>query len=190
MLAKSAVAVALLAAFAAAQTNDNSTIDAGSVPATTRSQWCNAQQNTCPLLCGGTYKDNDCDVGTLIYKCTCNNGTAPGLMYYQQTLPTFICEQVYQNCIAAGANNAQAQKLCDSNKAANCGTLDPSKYTAPASTSSSATQSPTSTGAGAASATVASTSSSKAAAATMAAVAQYGSGVLAAGAAAAFGLLL
>jgi hypothetical protein len=129
---------------------------------------------------------------SLNYTCTCSNGTAPGLIYYKQTLPTFICQEIYDECIAAGANNAAAQKTCENNRMANCGTLDPTTYTAPvSSSSSSASATPTPTSDGGASQTAVTTSSSKAAAATMAVVAaEYGSGLLVAGAAAAFGLLL
>lgn len=109
-------------------------------------------------------------------------------------MPTFICEQIYQNCIVAGQNDAAAQKLCDEAEKKNCGKMDPSKYTAPAETSSSSAEStptPTGTGAGAAGATAAPSSTSAAAAATMAIMAgEYGTGLLAAGAAAAFGFLL
>lgn len=110
-------------------------------------------------------------------------------------MPTFICEQIYQNCIVAGQNDAAAQKLCNEAEKKNCGKMDPSKYTPPAETSSSSaesTPSPTGTGAGAAGATEAAPSStSAAAAATMAIMAgEYGTGLLAAGAAAAFGFLL
>jgi hypothetical protein len=106
-------------------------------------------------------------------------------------MPSLICQEIYDQCIVAGANNASAQSICEQNRMANCGTLSPSNYTAPvSSSSSSASQTPTPTG-GSAAASVASTSTSKAAAATIAMVAtEYGSGLLAAGAAAAFGLLL
>ncbi|KAF4632464.1 hypothetical protein G7Y89_g5675 [Cudoniella acicularis] len=195
MFAKSAVAVALLAGFAVAATSDNSTIDPSTVTLTTRSQWCQGEQNTCPILCGGASAttSNDCDPTTLNYTCTCSNGSAPGLQYYTTTMPTFICEQIYQNCIVTGQNDAAAQKLCTTAEANNCGHLDPSKYVAPASSSSSsaATTATSASAAGQASGTATSTSVSKAAAATMAVMArEYGTGLLAAGAAAAFGLML
>ncbi|KAH8665761.1 hypothetical protein BGZ60DRAFT_54958 [Tricladium varicosporioides] len=193
MLAKSFVAVALLAGSAVAATADNSTIDPSTVSATLRAQWCQGQLNTCPILCGGSSSttSNNCDDSTLKYTCTCSNGSAPGLEYYTTTMPTFICEKIYDNCIIAGQNNANAQKLCTAAEQNNCGRLDPSKYTAPASTSSSASTSASATGAQAASSSAASTSASKAAAATMAVVArEYGTGLLAAGAAVAYGLML
>ncbi|RDL41898.1 uncharacterized protein BP5553_01877 [Venustampulla echinocandica] len=191
MLVNSAVVVALLASFGAAVTTDNSTIDASTVAPTTRSQWCGGQQNTCPVLCGAQgVTSNDCDVDTLKFKCTCKNGSAPGLQYYTSTMPTFICEQVHENCIVAGQNNAAAQKLCNDAEKSNCGKLDPSKFTEPASTSSSS-PSATATGAGTSASDAAPSSTSKAAAATMAVMArEYGTGLLAAGAAAAFGLML
>ncbi|CAG8974393.1 hypothetical protein HYALB_00010644 [Hymenoscyphus albidus] len=188
MFAKSIVAVALLAGSAAAQTTANSTIVPTSVSATIRAQWCAGQQNTCPVLCGGQAKtkSNDCDVNTLDIDCTCRNGSAPGLMYYTSTMPTFICQQIFDECIQAGQNNAQAQKLCTDARTANCGTLDPSKYVEPASTSSaapSATAPPP-----AATPAVASSSSAAAAAPTAISARDLASGFLAAGVAA-LGLL-
>ncbi|EPE31612.1 hypothetical protein GLAREA_12368 [Glarea lozoyensis ATCC 20868] len=191
MFARSAAAVLFLSTFAAAA---NYTLaNPGAISDTLKAQWCAAELSTCPILCGTSLpnEDNNCDATTLNYTCTCTNGTGPGLIYYRQTLPTFICEQIYTDCIVAGANNAAAQRTCDQNRATNCGTLDPANYTAPVSSSSSsmsATATPTS--GGASSATAVSTSSSAGAAPTMAIGAQYGSGVLVAGAAAAFGLLL
>ncbi|KAG9233857.1 hypothetical protein BJ875DRAFT_30630 [Amylocarpus encephaloides] len=187
MFVKSAVAVALCATFATAATN-TTTVEPSTVSATIRSQWCAGQQNTCPILCANQYMDNVCDPNTLNYTCTCNNGTAPGLEFYTQTMPTYECLEVYSNCITAGQNDATAQRLCTEARDANCGTLDPTKFVAPTSTSS-ASGTPT-VSAGAASSNSAATSTSKAAAATMAIVADYGTGLFAAGAAAAFGYML
>ncbi|KAK4152451.1 hypothetical protein C8A00DRAFT_16251 [Chaetomidium leptoderma] len=105
----------------------NFTIDAGTVKPALRSQWCGAEYNTCRLLCGGNPKANDCNVDTLAYTCTCSNGTAPGLEYYIQSIPTFICEQVYSDCIAANTSSSRAQDECTTNIKSKCGTLDPAK---------------------------------------------------------------
>ncbi|PSS20078.1 hypothetical protein M430DRAFT_18260 [Amorphotheca resinae ATCC 22711] len=199
MFIKPALAVALCAGYVAAQAGANSTIDPNSVSATLRSQWCSAQLNTCGTLCSGDIYEgqNTCDTNTLNYTCTCaSNQSTPGLQYYTGTMPTFICEQVFQDCIASTVGVAAAQAKCNSDEKNNCGHLDPNNFTAPASSSSSSSA-PTSTAASTsapASSSVAAavtTSSSKAAAATMMAIGrEYGSGVVAAGVAAAFGMML
>ncbi|CAL3963934.1 hypothetical protein PZA11_001417 [Diplocarpon coronariae] len=194
MFVKSTVAVALLTSFVAAQTF-NSTVDPGNVPATTKSQWCLSQKNVCGTLCSGELNANDCDPSDLSYECTCQaNNSAPGLAYYTGTMPSFICQQVFQNCIAAGENDATAQAVCTKNEAANCGHLDADNFTAPATTSSSASSSPTGTRTNtqAATGTAATTSSSSAAAATLLPYLghNFGAGAVALGAAAAFGYVL
>ncbi|KAH8594352.1 hypothetical protein B0O99DRAFT_514279 [Bisporella sp. PMI_857] len=196
MLSKLVTVVALLAASVSAQTAANSTIDPSTVDLTTRAQWCGAQQNTCGTLCSGAADPNTCDENTLTFNCTCTaNNSSPGLIYYKQTLPTFICQQIYEVCIKNGENVAAAQKKCTDDRDKNCGTLDPEKFVASSSSSSgsaSATSTPTGTAGSAGSVTTtASSSSSTGAAATMMAVAgSYGSGMLAAGVVAAFGLVL
>ncbi|RDW88915.1 hypothetical protein BP6252_00947 [Coleophoma cylindrospora] len=190
MFAKSAVAVALLASFVVAQ---NSTIDPNTVSATLRSQWCNGEINTCGTLCSGASSSNTCDPTTLNYTCTCTaNSSTPGLQYYTQTMPTFICEQIYSNCIAAGQNDQAAQKLCVTAEANNCGHLDPAKFVAAvssSSSSSSATATATATSSG--TATAASTSATATAkSGSNALVFQAPAGMAAVGAAAAFAFFL
>jgi hypothetical protein len=96
-------------------------------------------------------------------------------------MPTFICEQVFANCITAGANDAAAQLVCNKNEKANCGQLSPDNFTAAAATTSKSAATAASTAAAGAS-SAASSSSSKAAAATLVANAKYfGTGALAVG---------
>jgi len=192
MFAKSTIVVALLVSFVAAQgTTTNSTIDPATVDDTTKSQWCSSEITVCGDLCGGDNTANSCDPSTLNSTCTCANGTAPGLQYYTGSLDTFICEQIYANCISAGENDAAAQKVCTTARDKNCGTLDPDNFTA-AVTSTSSSASATATAASTTgSSTGSSTSTSAAAAATLMALGrEYGSGVVAVGVAAAFGLIL
>lgn len=153
----------------------NFTINPGTVKPSDRADWCNAEYNSCGKLCGGNPTANDCDVDTLKYECTCANGTAPGLEYYIQTIPTFICEQAFSECVAANTASAKAQDECKANIKSKCGTLDPSKVqlgggSSSDTTSSSAGSTPTTQAAGASSSkaagqSVASSSSSHAAAA-------------------------
>ncbi|TVY27365.1 hypothetical protein LHYA1_G002970 [Lachnellula hyalina] len=188
MFAKSIAVVALLAGLAVSQTN--STVNIGALSLTMKGQWCGAQQATCPELCPD-YIKNDCDSNTLVVNCTCANGTAPGLDYYINTIPTFLCEELHTECKANNAGSATAQKACDDAEKADCGTLDPAKYTAPTSTSSSASSSATVASATSAAASAAATTTSKAAAApTMGLSRELGTGIFAVGAAAAFGLMI
>jgi hypothetical protein len=120
----------------------------------------------------------------LAYSCTCAaNNSAPGLQYYKETMPTFICEQVFANCIAAGVGDAAAQAVCKKNEANNCGQLNPDNFTAAATTTSASSSSAASTSkASTATGAAASSSTSHAAAATLAANAKFfGTGALAVG---------
>jgi hypothetical protein len=188
MFARSVTFLALAAGVLAQTTN--TTIDPSSVSLTLRSQWCQAQQNTCGTLCSGDYGNNTCSPDTLAYSCTCAaNNSAPGLQYYKETMPTFICEQVFTNCISTNAGDAAAQALCTKNEQNNCGHLDPANFTAAAATTTSASSSATGTSASAATGSATSTSS-KAGAATMAAMRNLGTGAFAIGVGAAFGYMI
>ncbi|KAL2270174.1 hypothetical protein VTJ83DRAFT_2358 [Remersonia thermophila] len=121
------VLVALSALTVASAQSHNFTIDPNSVKPSDRTNWCNAQYETCRKLCNNGLKTNDCDDTTLAYDCKCSNGTAPGLEYYFNTIPTFICEQAYADCIAANTASSRAQDKCKSDIKEHCGTLDPDK---------------------------------------------------------------
>ena len=41
--------------------NNSYTVDPNSVDSDTRTSWCRAQTNSCPEICGGQYKENQCD---------------------------------------------------------------------------------------------------------------------------------
>ncbi|PMD48622.1 hypothetical protein L207DRAFT_575280 [Hyaloscypha variabilis F] len=190
MFVKATVAVALLASFVAAQTN--LTFDPSIVGLTIRGQWCQAEFNTCNTLCGKTTDSNTCDPNTLNFTCTCTNGSAPGLQYYTQTMPTFICEENFSLCNAAAVNDtdsAAAQAACLATEKADCGQLDPANFTA-VSSASTASATPTPASSGSASGSTATTSSSKAGAATMAAMRNLGSGAFAVGAGVVLGAFL
>jgi len=196
MFVKSIVGLTFVA-LATAQsggTTSNSTIDPSSVTASLRSQWCAGEIATCGTLCDGNPDSNTCDTDTLNYTYTCSsNGSAPGLQYYIQTMPTFICEQIYQNCIVAGQNNATAQEICTENEKSNCGHLNPDNYTAPATTSASSTSASATATSGTASSVSASASaatSSSAAAISLNIGREYGTGLFVAGVGAVFGLMI
>ncbi|KAI9644950.1 hypothetical protein NHQ30_006985 [Ciborinia camelliae] len=192
MFIKSIVGLSIVAlAVAETATTANSTIDPTTVSPSLRSQWCSGEINSCGTLCSGDIDTNSCDTTTLDYNCTCSNGTAPGLQYYTETMPTFICQTIFENCITAGENDAAAQKLCTEAKDKNCGTLSPDNYTAASTSSvSSSTASSTATSSATATSASASAATSKAAASALNIGREYGTGILAAGVAGVFGLLL
>merc|ERR1712230_234434 len=82
--------------------------------------WCHAQLNTCPYICGGSASQNSCDDTTFTYSCVCANGTVPDCTAFTQTLPYFICQETYIQCINNNPNDAQAQSVCADNE--QCGT--------------------------------------------------------------------
>ncbi|KAL7788663.1 hypothetical protein V8C37DRAFT_234461 [Trichoderma ceciliae] len=179
----SAIFVAIAAAAVSAQvptykSSLNMTIDPGSVAQQQRAVWCQAQTNTCQVLCDNNADQNDCNQATLSYDCTCaSNSSAPGLQYYTQTLPTFICEQLFSNCIQTNAGNQDGQDQCKTNIQKLCATRNPptlaeissmdATTAAPKTTSKSPSTGATTTADSTASSTAQSTSSSALAAATL-----------------------
>ncbi|EHK26450.1 uncharacterized protein TRIVIDRAFT_92091 [Trichoderma virens Gv29-8] len=127
----SAIFVAIAAAVVSAQvptykSSLNMTIDPNTVAQQQRAVWCQAQTNTCQVLCDNNADENDCNQATLSYDCTCaSNSSAPGLQYYTQTLPTFICEQLFSNCIQTNAGNQDGQTACKNNIQKLCATRNP-----------------------------------------------------------------
>lgn len=64
----------------------------------------------------------------LSYKCTCSsNNSAPGLQYYDQTMPTFICKALFSQCIEQHVSDADGQKACTTNINDLCGEINPNK---------------------------------------------------------------
>ena len=47
-------------------------------------------------------------------------------------MPTFICEQIFNTCIAENAGNATGQALCEADEKEDCGHLHPAIFVAPA----------------------------------------------------------
>lgn len=80
----------------------------------------------------------------------------------------FVCQQAYEDCIDANVGDATGQKNCTTTIQDNCGSLDPSDYTATTTTTSSSAAASTAAATSAATASsssVASTTASQAAAA-------------------------
>jgi hypothetical protein len=90
----------------------------------------------------------------------------PDVTAYQQTLPFYICQATYEQCINNHPNDAEGQATCKNNE--KCGTLNAtaansassSSSSAAASTSASQTSAAASSGTGSASASAASASHS------------------------------
>ncbi|KAK0731476.1 hypothetical protein B0H67DRAFT_74816 [Lasiosphaeris hirsuta] len=158
----------------------NLTIDPAEVDPATRADWCKAEFNTCDTLCAKNPTANSCNPTTLKFECTCSNGSAPGLEYYSQSLPSLICQQAFSDCIEANVGEPQKQSDCKKNIQAKCGTLDASKADLSEPVSSSSAAAPSATGAST-SASAPTSTSSTAAAATKAAYIGNGVAVIAAG---------
>ncbi|KAK0618100.1 hypothetical protein B0T17DRAFT_323612 [Bombardia bombarda] len=186
------VLLTALSALTLVAAQNNFTINPTEVDLPTRSQWCNAEFNTCDILCAHDAATNDCDEITLKFACACaSNNSAPGLEYYTQTIPTFVCLQAYSDCIAANPTSAQAQRNCASTIKDKCGALDPAKADASTSSSSSSSASaPTGTTSQGSSPTQAATTSTSAAAAAPTHAAAYLGNGLAAVAAGVFAAAL
>ncbi|KAI5202236.1 hypothetical protein AUEXF2481DRAFT_43131 [Aureobasidium subglaciale EXF-2481] len=159
-------AASALSGLAAAQ---NYTIVPSSVDSTTRANWCRAQTNTCPVLCGSQLlKANTCDSTSLTYSCICNNGLVPDLAEYVNTIPTFECVEYRGQCNSNNVGNATAQAEC---LALPCGNKTASSLVSATSSAASSTGSASSSSGSVASATsaVASGASSVSASASSAA---------------------
>lgn len=70
------------------------------------------------------------------YSCVCANGTVPDCTAFAETLPYFLCQATYAQCVEAHPNDAQGQSVCETNQ--QCGTRN---ATAEALAATSAAQS-------------------------------------------------
>jgi hypothetical protein len=122
----------------------------------------------------------------LTYSCICNNGSAPDLAVYQNTMPFYLCQAEFAACIAANAQSASGQQGCK--KTYVCGSLDPADVKSGPSASSSASASSSSAEPSATSSSTAKPSATHNAAAALGA--SYGPGVVAGAVLLAFKLLL
>lgn len=125
---------ATVASAQSAQSTNNYTsslemhIDANSVPDQRRAVWCQAQANTCDLLCNNDADKNSCSQTDLKFECTCaSNNTSPGLQFYTQTMPTFICQELFSQCNMQNVGSADGQEACNAKIRAHCGTIPPPK---------------------------------------------------------------
>ncbi|KAJ5312291.1 hypothetical protein PENANT_c011G00427 [Penicillium antarcticum] len=98
----------------------------GLVDADTRSSWCTGQRNACPAICQKGTKLNSCDPTTLKFSCVCSDDSSPDVSPYMQTIPFYVCENNYGQCITAHADDAVGQRACKK-AASNCGSKNASE---------------------------------------------------------------
>ncbi|OAQ98018.1 hypothetical protein LLEC1_01979 [Akanthomyces lecanii] len=151
MFAKVAIFALAAAGAATAQVQNYTSalemkLDPNLATAQERAQWCAAETNSCSQLCDGA-STNDCSSITLDYKCLCSsNSSAPGLEYYSQTMPTFICLKLFDLCNAQNVGNQRNQAACKTNIMSLCGTQDPTKANTGGSSSGGSGSSTTGSG--------------------------------------------
>ncbi|KAJ5558476.1 hypothetical protein N7535_008689 [Penicillium sp. DV-2018c] len=112
----------------------------GLVDSSERSAWCSAQRNTCPDICQDGTRLNSCDSNSLEFQCVCSDGSTPDVTPYKQTVPFFVCQANYGQCINAHPDDAEGQRTCKKN--AVCGSKN---ATEEADSSSSTTTTASST---------------------------------------------
>ncbi|KAJ9216502.1 hypothetical protein DTO166G4_1718 [Paecilomyces variotii] len=111
----------------------------GEVSSTEKASWCTGQRNLCPKICGGAANVNTCDPDSLSFSCVCSDGSVPDSAEYTQSLPYFVCEANFGQCIQNHPNDLDGQNQCK--EQAKCGTKNATSDAA--STSSAAATSGT-----------------------------------------------
>jgi len=135
---RSVLALSLLAVarFAAAQDTPQQnypyTIDPESVPESDRTTWCDNQKAQCPYICTQlpgvettTTQENECDPDALTYSCICDNGAAPNITQYSQTLPYYICTEWGNQCVKDCGRDSACADSCRADHP--CGAQEPPK---------------------------------------------------------------
>lgn len=102
------------------------TIDPKSIDCLERGEWCVEELHNCPKLCGHDVARNSCVNATLAFECRCGNGSVPDLGAYKRTMPTYMCEAAYDQCVARHPGDAVEMNKCWNNR--DCGILDPNHY--------------------------------------------------------------
>jgi hypothetical protein len=72
---------------------------------------------------------------TLQFSCVCSNGTEADVSPYMQTIPFFVCQETYKQCIAASSTQDQDEKCTAAQK--ECGTLNATASSTSSSTTTS-----------------------------------------------------
>ncbi|RHZ71049.1 hypothetical protein CDV55_108473 [Aspergillus turcosus] len=129
-----AIVLSTLVAATAAQ-NNNYTFPSGFNIALVSSTD-KAERNTCPVICGGIADSNSCDSESLQFSCVCSNGTVADVSPYMQTIPFFVCQATYAQCIQASSTQDEDAKCTAAQK--QCGTLNATDSSTSSTTTSSA----------------------------------------------------
>ncbi|KAI5283226.1 hypothetical protein KEM54_002304 [Ascosphaera aggregata] len=88
-----------------------------------KTAWCQGQLSSCPKICpDGVASKNTCNPTSLTFSCICGDGSTPNVAEYKNTLPFFVCEENFGQCINAHPNDLAGQKECKSQRAQYCGT--------------------------------------------------------------------
>ncbi|KZM26333.1 uncharacterized protein EKO05_0002206 [Ascochyta rabiei] len=147
-----ALSLAAFAGLATAQTTTQNDypyqIDPQSVSSANRQYWCDQNVAQCPLIClqqpgvtSSTTEDNECDPDQLTYSCVCDNGVAPNITQYSQTLPFYICQEWGNQCVT----NCNGDNTCANSCRADhpCGAQSPFLGNSTTSSTMSSTSAPT-----------------------------------------------
>ncbi|KAK5806890.1 hypothetical protein VI817_001148 [Penicillium citrinum] len=98
--------------------------------------WCTGQRNVCPEICSTGTKQNTCDPKTLQFSCVCSDDKTPDVSQYVQTVPFYVCQANFAQCIQNHPDDADGQKECK--EAAQCGSKNASSISTTTTASSSA----------------------------------------------------
>ncbi|KAB8232544.1 hypothetical protein BDV23DRAFT_146405 [Aspergillus alliaceus] len=138
----------LVASAAAATTASNYTFpdgfDLNQVKQGDKSAWCLAERNACPKICGGVAEKNTCDSQTLEFTCTCSNGTDADVAPYAQTIPFYVCQENYRQCIQR-STDLDGDEKCKKAQS-QCGSKNVSDASGTSASTTTATSLPKSTG--------------------------------------------
>ncbi|KAH8660088.1 hypothetical protein BX600DRAFT_513729 [Xylariales sp. PMI_506] len=116
------LSIALIASAPGTLANPIFTIDPDTVVLSTRASWCESELNICGTVCGKA-SSNECNSSSLTYSCSCSDGTVPDLTGYIGSLPYFICEEAFSQCVEAADGDTTQRNECATNIQAQCGTL-------------------------------------------------------------------
>ncbi|KAL4889266.1 hypothetical protein BDV59DRAFT_205392 [Aspergillus ambiguus] len=109
--------------------------DLNQVKPSDKGAWCVAERNSCPKICGGVASANTCDSSTLQFTCKCSNGTDADVSPYTETIPFFVCQANYGQCIERASSLDDDEKCKEG--LGQCGKLNASEATSSSTTSSS-----------------------------------------------------
>lgn len=99
-------------------------IDPATLLKPTRYNFCASHCKSCVELCDGHASRNICDIHDLSYECLCmHNNSIPGLQYYAQTMPTYICKALYEQCRGLYGHSEEDLFDCKESFLRHCGTL-------------------------------------------------------------------